>query len=267
MRGGEILPCHAKMAFLFIILCFSHDLFFSVLIQLQVLLAFVRCQIDFGGSNGRQSFDWVRGLRENKFSAHFPFPDGEIIFTFEHTNYAGETLTLNTFFSPPIWKSLSNDTTSNWQMPRSSILEQLFRCFFHKCHDLFIQAIKNERMSRAIMQRVAQKINHLPILILSVLRRREKQIKFTESSRIPSPNPDSINGWTWRSAKVTKSSVSSPPFLAVEIFDHNTSRYTLSRATAGKRGETKKIFRSTFARASSWLSWGDYYVLDWKNSH
>lgn len=38
MRGGEILPCHAKMAFLFIILCFSHDLFFSVLIQLQSCL-------------------------------------------------------------------------------------------------------------------------------------------------------------------------------------------------------------------------------------
>lgn len=38
MRGGEILPCHAKMAFLFIILFFSHDLFFSVLIQLQSCL-------------------------------------------------------------------------------------------------------------------------------------------------------------------------------------------------------------------------------------
>lgn len=123
MRGGEILPCHAKMAFLFIILCFSHDLFFSVLIQLQSCFPFVQCQIDFGGSSGRQSFDCFQRMGQNKFSAHFPFPDGEIIFTFEHTNYAGETLTLNTFFPPPTTSSHGkfSRATSNWQMPSSSI--------------------------------------------------------------------------------------------------------------------------------------------------
>lgn len=69
-----------------------------------------------------------------------------------------------------------------------------------------------------------------------------KQIKFTESSRISSPNPDSISGWTWRSAKVTKAPCRLPPFSGCrEIFDHNTLRYTLSRATAGKRGETKRF--------------------------
>lgn len=154
-------------------------------------------------------------------------------------------------------------------MPRSSAVEQLFRCFSHKCHDLFIQAIKNERMSRAIMQRVAQKINHLPISILSVLRRREKanKIHWVVSNSFAKSRLN--QRMSLEKCQSNESSASFPPLFSHcrDLWSQHITLHSL-RATAAKRGERhKKIFRSTFASASSWLWWGDYYVLDWKNSH
>lgn len=118
MRESEILPCHARMAFLFIILCFSHDLFSWYWFSFN-FASFCAMSNRFKGFD-RASTVWLDdGKGENKFSAHFPFPADKIIFTFEDTNYAGETLTLNTFLLRQT-ENLSRKI-SRCHMPKSGV--------------------------------------------------------------------------------------------------------------------------------------------------
>lgn len=182
--------------------------------------------------------------RENKFSAHFPFPDGEIIFTFEHTNYAGETLTLSTFLTAPLRrmvKFLERHPTGKCQ---EAALSNSF--FDASPINVMIYSFRPSKMKEWAAQSCREWHKKSIIFRYRYFRCSgdgRKQIKFTESSRIPSPNPDSINGWAWRSAKVTKAPHLFPLFFTLSRSLIATHHVTLFEGDSGKtRGATQKDF-------------------------
>lgn len=179
-----------------------------------------------------------------------------------------KTLTLNTFFPPRhMEKFLERFPTAKCQ--EVAFLEQLFRCFSDKFHDLFIQAIKYERVSGAIRQREEQKNQSSSDIDTLELWRRKKANKIHWVVSNSLANPDSINGWTWRTAKVTKAlSRRRSPYFRDLWSQHIVTHFQgWQREDEERHKDFSVHVCGRDFRALSWLSRGDYYVLDWKNPH